>query len=323
MKNVLLAATAIAMFVPSTSSAGWDPIKDIKKLGRKIDEGITQPIRRGAEDVAEGAVDVVEGAGKVAGAVIGVSIVADLVQGDSLDEALSESVHDLREGPVRAIDGIVSGNQAMLGTTVDIVDGTLGDFAGDVAGVLVLPTAVVNASASAAAHYADDVLQGGDAGEIRGLPLATAIRQAHAYYDGKAKPLPDDVKTLLASTGVIPQSVLDRARYIVDNDGSTVASIINDLTLKFGSKTDINHAVTIDNIIVFAKEPRRLEDIGFWAHEIHHVAQYKQLGIEGFAADYTVRWEAMEADADNVAAQVVEKISAFLIAAGISVQSAS
>ncbi|ETA51376.1 hypothetical protein [Ponticoccus alexandrii] len=79
MKNVLLAATAIALFVPSTASAGWDPIKDIKKLGRKIDKEITQPIRRAVGDVAEGAVDVVEGTGKVAGAVTGVSIVADLV----------------------------------------------------------------------------------------------------------------------------------------------------------------------------------------------------------------------------------------------------
>ncbi|QRF66440.1 DUF4157 domain-containing protein [Ponticoccus alexandrii] len=236
---------------------------------------------------------------------------------------MNENLHDLREGPVRTIDGIVKGNQAMLGAPVDVVDGTVGDFAGDMVGVLVLPTAVMNATASAATHYADDVLQGGDAGEIRGLPLAAAIRQAHAYYGGKTKPLPDDVKTLLASTGVIPPSVLDRARYVVDNDGSTVASIINDLTLKFGSKTDVNHAVTIDDIIVFAKEPRRLEDIGFWAHEIHHVAQYKQLGIEGFAADFTVRWEAMEADAGNVAVQVVEKISAFLIAAGISIKSAS
>ncbi|HSG65666.1 MAG TPA: DUF4157 domain-containing protein, partial [Gammaproteobacteria bacterium] len=57
-------------------------------------------------------------------------------------------------------------------------------------------------------------------------------------------------------------------------------------------------AVTLDNVILFAGADEA-SDATLWAHELYHVMQYRDWGIEGFAARYladhrTVEHEARE-----------------------------
>jgi hypothetical protein len=126
---------------------------------------------------------------------------------------------------------------------------------------------------------AQDVLDTGKVGNVIGVPLAIGARQAVALYQDRAKPIPADIRFYL--TGVFSKEILDRAQFVIDdNVGSH--SIIN----KFQEACADNHAVTADNIIVFAKPPSS-KDIWFWAHEMQHTVQYKNLGIDGFAAKYT------------------------------------
>jgi hypothetical protein len=101
-------------------------------------------------------------------------------------------------------------------------------------------------------------------------------------------------------TGIFSKEILDRAQFVIDdNVGSH--GIIN----KFQEACADNHAVTADNIIVFAKPPSS-KDIWFWAHEMQHTVQYKNLGIDGFAAKYTTDSDAMENEANQKADHAVD-----------------
>jgi hypothetical protein len=43
------------------------------------------------------------------------------------------------------------------------------------------------------------------------------------------------------------------------------------------------NAITVDNIIIFQND-QDASDPGLWAHELVHVTQYRNMGIDGFAA---------------------------------------
>jgi hypothetical protein len=128
--------------------------------------------------------------------------------------------------------------------------------------------------------------------------LSIGARQAVALYQDRAKPIPPDIRFYL--TGVFSKEILHRAQFVIDdNVGSH--SIINNFHEACGD----NHAVTADNIIVFAKSPSS-KDLWFWAHEMQHTVQYKNLGIDGFAAKYTTDSGAMESEANQKADQAVD-----------------
>jgi hypothetical protein len=55
-------------------------------------------------------------------------------------------------------------------------------------------------------------------------------------------------------------------------------------------------AVTLIDTIVF-KEERYVRNLALWAHEIHHVDQYAEWGVAGFASRYAFGWEEVEAAA--------------------------
>jgi hypothetical protein len=132
--------------------------------------------------------------------------------------------------------------------------------------------------------------------------LATALRQAHAYYAQSARPLPESVRSRLAAG--FPKEILDRVRVVETGEEGTLPAIINFVQTRFGDAVGGTSAVTIDDIVAFSQipEPSELE---FWAHEVEHVVQYRRLGgIDGFAAEYTRSYQRLEDEANAVAAEV-------------------
>src|SRR4029453_12275717 len=145
---------------------------------------------------------------------------------------------------------------------------------------------------------AQDVLKRGKVGNVIGVPLAIGARQAVVLDQDRAKPIPPDIRFYL--TGVFSKEILDRAQFVIDdNVGSH--SIIS----KFHEACGDNHAVAAENIIVFAKPPTSKE-FWFWAHEMQHTLQFKNLGVDGFAAKYTTDSGAMENEANQKADQAVD-----------------
>lgn len=119
-----------------------------------------------------------------------------------------------------------------------------------------------------------------------GSALATAIRHAAAQARWGAQPIPDDVKASLAP--YIPNYILNKAVWTVF-DGNRITLD----TQLLRACWDTVAAITVDNVIVFKNPPSR-DRIDLWAHELVHVMQYDNMGVEGFANVYSYDWNSLE-----------------------------
>jgi hypothetical protein len=53
-------------------------------------------------------------------------------------------------------------------------------------------------------------------------------------------------------------------------------------------------AITLDYVVVFADENEARNDPKLWAHELRHVMQFEEWGVEGFASRYLADSAAVE-----------------------------
>ncbi|MFZ6045340.1 DUF4157 domain-containing protein [Pseudomonas sp. CR3202] len=91
--------------------------------------------------------------------------------------------------------------------------------------------------------------------------------------------------------------VLDTARYKVGVDEEMNAA--NTLM----QNPDVE-AVTLVDVIVFRNEDDAENNVALWAHELHHVKQYQEWGVAGFAQRYTRDYNIVEAPAYKIQAEV-------------------
>jgi Domain of unknown function (DUF4157) len=127
--------------------------------------------------------------------------------------------------------------------------------------------------------------------------LAAAIRLARERHLQNAKPLPNDVKQGLASTGFYAPAVLDRAKYTVGTIEITLPNSIGKGNRLMGD----DHAVTVDDIIVFNRLPPAFTSSPtsreWWGHEVTHVEQYQRWGVDEFAYRYAMDYRVPEGEA--------------------------
>ena len=103
------------------------------------------------------------------------------------------------------------------------------------------------------------------------------------------EPIPPAIRASLE--GYVPKRILDRVRW---REGASELSMPQNM-IRFGDAT----AVTLDDVIVFRKGATALEDPRFWAHELKHVMQFEEWGVEGFAARYLSDYHAVENEAQE------------------------
>ena len=73
-------------------------------------------------------------------------------------------------------------------------------------------------------------------------------------------------------------------------------------------------AVTLVDVIVFRDAAEARDDVALWAHELKHVEQYRQLGVDQFAARYARDYRALEAPAYQLQGQVRQALKARAVA---------
>lgn len=95
--------------------------------------------------------------------------------------------------------------------------------------------------------------------------------------------------------------VLDTARFQVGNPQQL------DAASAFLQNPDVN-AVTLVDVIVFRNARDAQDNVALWAHELKHVQQYQQWGVDGFATRYTRDFEAVEAPAYAIQAEVAKTL---------------
>ena len=146
-----------------------------------------------------------------------------------------------------------------------------------------------------------------DLGQMRGpLPdgiyqvaapaLALWLTQARAEAaNAGVQPIPPHIREQLLRW--YAPGVLDAARYKVSDNGQFSAATA------MLQNPDVG-AVTLIDIILFRDAQTAEQDIALWAHELKHVQQYQEWGVEGFAQRYTQDFNAVEAPAYAIQAEV-------------------
>ena len=118
--------------------------------------------------------------------------------------------------------------------------------------------------------------------------LASWIESSRdAVLEEGAGPIPAAIRAALA--GYVPDEILDRVRWRTGASDMSLPQTI----IRFGDA----YAVTLDYVVVFQEEREALEDPKLWAHELKHVMQFAEWGVDGFATRYLTDHDAIEADA--------------------------
>ncbi|WP_454835638.1 MULTISPECIES: eCIS core domain-containing protein [Pseudomonas] len=132
--------------------------------------------------------------------------------------------------------------------------------------------------------------------QIAAPALALWLTQARAEAaNAGIQPIPPHIREQLLRW--YAPSVLDTARYRVSDNGQ-----FNAATAML-QNPDVG-AVTLIDIILFRDAQTAEQNIALWAHELKHVQQYQEWGVEGFAQRYTQDFNAVEAPAYAIQAEV-------------------
>ncbi|MCT8165726.1 DUF4157 domain-containing protein [Pseudomonas putida] len=126
--------------------------------------------------------------------------------------------------------------------------------------------------------------------------LAFALRQARDQAAALgSEPIPLHIRAQLEPW--YDFAVLDAARYRVGDEQQLSAA--NAML----QNPDVN-AVTLIDTIVFRHADDAEDNVALWAHELKHVQQYQELGVEAFAQRYTRDYQALEEPAYAIEAEV-------------------
>ena len=98
-------------------------------------------------------------------------------------------------------------------------------------------------------------------------------------------------------------------------------AVLDSVRFKVGDPVELNmahtlmqnpdvSAVTLIDVIVFRDAAEARDDVALWAHELKHVEQYRQLGVDQFAARYARDYRALEAPAYQLQGQVRQALKA-------------
>lgn len=126
--------------------------------------------------------------------------------------------------------------------------------------------------------------------------LAYALRQARDEATASGvQPIPLHIRAQLEPR--YDFAVLDAARFRVGDEQQISAA--NALM----QNPDVN-AVTLIDTIIFRRAADAEDNVALWAHELKHVQQYQELGVEEFARRYTRNFDDLEGPAYKIEAEV-------------------
>jgi hypothetical protein len=146
---------------------------------------------------------------------------------------------------------------------------------------------------------------------VRALAIAqldAELRHAHARHAADGRPLPEPVKQLMR--GLVPDDLLEAARFTVSVDAPTLPALLNRGNRELLGQ---DHAVSLPDLIVFSREPtlQHAADARWWGHELAHLLQYRQWGgTAAFAQRYVDDFQAVEREAEILGRQARQRFLA-------------
>jgi hypothetical protein len=132
--------------------------------------------------------------------------------------------------------------------------------------------------------------------QVAAPALAQWLTQARAEAaSADIQPIPPHIREQLLRW--YDPGVLDAARYKVSDASQFTAATA------MLQNPDVG-AVTLIDIILFRDAQTAEQNLAVWAHELKHVQQFQEWGVDGFAQRYTQDFNAVEAPAYAIQAQV-------------------
>jgi hypothetical protein len=125
--------------------------------------------------------------------------------------------------------------------------------------------------------------------------LETTLKRSRDTVRTDSKPVPEEV--IKALTPFYKRETFEGVRYAV---GDTSPAGVAGFAIRNGNAA----AVTLIDTIVF-KDEDYVKNIALWAHEMHHIEQYKEWGVTGFASRYAFGWTQVEEAAEAKAREFV------------------
>jgi hypothetical protein len=137
--------------------------------------------------------------------------------------------------------------------------------------------------------------------EHAALALATGIRESRRQaLERGVDSIPPQIRAELEP--YFPAKILDKAKW-------TMAGGIS-LDGMLTSWFNLEGAITLGEVIAFSGGVQVPEDVEVWAHELTHVIQYEQLGIETFAIEYVHDFSRLESEASSNASRIMADVAA-------------
>lgn len=131
--------------------------------------------------------------------------------------------------------------------------------------------------------------------------LASAIRFSKGQAQNRGtQPIPQNIKQQLSK--YFPQHLLESTSWTTAN-GISIDGMLKNWLNQEG-------AVTFDNVICFSSVDLT-NNLELWAHELTHVLQYDQMGVETFAFVYSTNWNSLESQASDNATRIMQNINSF------------
>lgn len=121
------------------------------------------------------------------------------------------------------------------------------------------------------------------------------LESRHRALQAGSEPIPLHIRAQLEP--YFDLRVLDTVRYRIGDP--------NQGNLSYGllQNPDIS-AVTLIDLVIFQSADEAENDVALWAHELLHVQQYLELGVDGFAARYVRDSASLESPAYQLQSRV-------------------
>ena len=131
--------------------------------------------------------------------------------------------------------------------------------------------------------------------------LATTIRESRRQALARGvESIPPNIRAALEA--YFPAQILDKAKWTMAGGISLDGMLVHWFYLE--------GAVTLGEVIAFTHGEEAQEDVELWAHELTHVMQYEQLGIDNFAVEYLDDFSRMENEASSNATRIMASVEA-------------
>lgn len=282
--------------IPITPKGTRDPVDEAAKAAQKKAEEAARAAAEAAKKAAEAAAAAAKAnaEAEVALTKAGISIVTG---GQSADQAAKSVLISKGKALEASAEAASAASEQKNNVKVSIGQAVAGDTGKTVVTLATGLDRLQVEFGTTAAIQAAQIAQGKDPKMVVAAPLAAAIRASHDQFEAQSRPLPDNIRQRFS--GKYPVGILDSARFAIGGLSISVPDIANG-TRRVLSNAD--NATTVGNVIVFSTDPK--DSFHWWAHELRHVQQYSEWGIDVFAYKYVIGCHAVESEAENKAQDI-------------------